>query len=321
MKKKLRSIRRVYFTKQHIDVPTTLILWWGSYGFSGGPTIGDLMAVDNLSRHLTSAGVEHAIVSHSELGFNHHFNVTDIYSLKPAKNICFVCGPLMANPNLVDFLKKQIDAKKSAVGVSVLYEQSKFNRQFDLIVPRDGVAPSYFDLAVSKVSPVEYKEKPKSVGVCLRGNQKEYGKDRLSLAKKALDMTNELIKTSGLEPVFINTVLSKTNTAEYINNQFRSVDLMFTTRMHGTLLSLAAGKPVIALDQIPGGAKVADICKKVNWPYIFSVESTTQEMLTKALKELQAPDIKSKIIISQEKIIDLTNEALAVSVKAISRFC
>lgn len=134
-------------------------------------------------------------------------------------------------------------------------------------------------------------------------------------------MTNELIKTSGLEPVFINTVLSKTNTAEYINNQFRSVDLMFTTRMHGTLLSLAAGKPVIALDQIPGGAKVADICKKVNWPYIFSVESTTQEMLTKALKELQAPDIKSKIIISQEKIIDLTNEALAVSVKAISRFC
>ena len=199
--------------------------------------------------------------------------------------------------------------------------QTKFNSKFDAIIPRDGVAPSYFDLAVSEVSPVQYTEFPKSVGICLRGNQKEYGKNRLSMAKKASDMISKLIDSSGLEPIVINTVLSKTNTAEFIESQFRSVDLVFTTRMHGTLLSLAAGKPVIALDQIPGGAKVTDICKKINWPYLFPVESTTQEELTIALKALQAPDIKSEIITSQENIINLTKEALSVSVKAISNFC
>jgi hypothetical protein len=44
------------------DLPRLLLTWYGA-GTSGGATLGDLYAVENLSLNLTARGVRHTVLS------------------------------------------------------------------------------------------------------------------------------------------------------------------------------------------------------------------------------------------------------------------
>lgn len=315
----LRSFTRRVLTRRTVDAPATILMWWGSYGYSGRPTIGDLMAVDNLSQCLNEHGVEHAVISHSELGQKHHFAVDNILAIKPVSTVVFVCGPLTDSRQLRDFLNRQGQARKVAVGVSVLANHDAMNRRFDRIVARDGIEPSYFDLAITRtVAPAAGKTR--RAALCLRGHQKEYGKDRPAKADESAAFFRDLTDTHGIETFEIDTILSPTNGAEEILSGFANSDIVLTTRMHGALLALAAGKPVIALDQIPGGAKVSAVLSKVGWPLAFNTSTVTSPELHSVLERIRAApgEVDHMIVHAQDRIEQHTGRALTAGLNAIA---
>jgi hypothetical protein len=310
------SFKHRYLTKRTIDTPATILLWWGSHGYTGGPTVGDLMAVENLSQRLHAVGHEHGIISHPELGLPGHFPADDICAIKSVERLVFVCGPLTDSSVLRDVLAIQVGARKIAAGVSVLANHEAMTRRFDCIIARDGTAHSYFDLAVDKVELPQGKKSGK-IAICLRGRQSEYGKSRYGMADKAARLINELIATTDLKPVVIDTVMSRQNRAEDILSKFSSVDAVLTTRMHGALLGLAAGKPVLALDQIPGGAKVKNVVARTGWPLVGNVANMDKVAIHKAFERLIAPGIEDTITAAQAQILALTGEALAAASEAV----
>lgn len=50
-----------------------------------------------------------------------------------------------------------------------------------------------------------------------------------------------------------------------IVDEFTSARLVFTTRLHGALLSLEYGTPFVAVDQIEQGQKINSVLKRIGW--------------------------------------------------------
>ncbi len=61
------------------------------------------------------------------------------------------------------------------------------------------------------------------------------------------------------------------------------MDAVLTTRLHGLVLALKAGVPVIALDPVAGGAKVSRQAAAVGWPLVFTPEELDPTGLEAAL--------------------------------------
>jgi glycosyltransferase involved in cell wall biosynthesis/SAM-dependent methyltransferase len=62
------------------------------------------------------------------------------------------------------------------------------------------------------------------------------------------------------------------------------MDVVVTTRLHGTVLSLKNEVPVIAIDPEVGGWKIRRQAELIGWPVAFNVDEVTEEALQKALE-------------------------------------
>lgn len=312
---RLRSLARRHFTKRTIDAPEVIVTWYGSFGPRNGATLGDLMAVDNFSADLRQAGVKHAVIS-GQMDWPGHLRVDSPFLLRPAARVLvFVCGPLTNDPELVDLLAVQGNARKVAVGVSVLAEQPDIAARFDRVIARDGTAGATFDLAIDRVVPPVAPAPLRRVGLCLRGEQREYGKP--SLHSEAEQLLRGLAQQRGLEIVVIDTVLSPDNSPDHIREAFAAVDCVFTTRMHGALLALAAGKPVIAVDQVPGSAKVANVVGATGWPLVHRADAVELVDLENDLARMEGDRIRASIVEAQSRMLALSRDARAQGVAAV----
>lgn len=304
---------RRYLQPRTLDAPSTVILWWGTLGHAGKVTVGDLHAVENLSRALGARGHTHAILSHPELRLPGHLAIEDIFSLRRTiTRIVFVCGPLLDRAWLRDFFAVHAGARKFAVGVSILPGEHRMTARFDGLVARDGIAESFFDLAPYGLTAGETLPHlpPRQVGLCLRGAQKEYGSGRLSLHDKAATLFAEAIRTHGFDTHEIDTELTPDHGPDEIAARFRSADLILTTRMHGALLGLAMGRPVIAIDQIPGGAKVTALMRRVGWPLCFAAETVTASDIEAAIAGIGSPATLAALSGARDTIQSLSLDAI-----------
>ncbi len=312
---------RRFLQPRTLDAPPTVILWWGTLGYAGKVTLGDLHAVENLSRALTERGHRHAILSHPDLRLAGHLSVDDIFALRRTiSRIVFVCGPLLDRAWLRDFFAVHAAARKFAVGVSILPAEQRMTARFDGVVARDGVAESYFDLAPYGLSAGELAPQipPRRVGLCLRGPQKEYGAGRQSQHDKAGRLFADAIRAHGFEMHEIDTELTPEQGADAIASRFRDADLIFTTRMHGALLGLAIGRPVIAIDQIPGGAKVTAVMGRIGWPLTFAAETVTAADLDAAIAGLGAPGVPAALSATRDHIQRLSLDAIERAAQLIA---
>ncbi|MFJ2302552.1 polysaccharide pyruvyl transferase family protein [Streptomyces sp. NPDC087787] len=57
------------------------------------------------------------------------------------------------------------------------------------------------------------------------------------------------------------------------------LDLVVTTRLHGLVLALRAGTPVIAVDPVTGGAKVSAQARAQGWPALLTADTLTPQLL------------------------------------------
>ena len=66
-------------------------------------------------------------------------------------------------------------------------------------------------------------------------------------------------------------------------DQFSSLvarfDVVVTTRMHGLVLALRSGVPVLAVDPVAGGGKVTAQANALGWPAVIPAEEVCPEML------------------------------------------
>lgn len=309
--------RRAKCDRRHV------LLWWGSFYAREHLTIGDAHAVENVSERLAAAGFEHCILSRANWPFASAPVVRHATELRDdLESLIFVCGPLNEAPPLRRLLDRYPRARKIAVGVSVLANQGDFMRRFDAILARDGTADAAFDLAPARFTGRETSPAPTGdapIALCFVGKQGEYGAARSSLHVQAEDLLTRSVRRTGAPSLRLSTVLSGApDGGQGILQGFKGARVIATTRLHGSLYGLLHSRPVVALDQIPGGAKVADVLGRVGWPLVFRADQADQTVVDAALETARSGAVQDDVERIRGELIDRSEAALSQAVALIT---
>jgi hypothetical protein len=308
--------RRVKCDRRHV------LLWCGSFWGRQHLTIGDAHAVQNLSERLDASGFEHCIVSQSDWKFTNAPTVRRICDLgEDIDSLILVCGPLAEHARLRQLIEEHHRARKIAVGVSVLANHAEFARCFDEVLARDGTPDAAFDLAPARfganpTAPVPASNQP--IALCFVGKQAEYGAGRSSLHKQAEDRLMRGAKRTGLPVKAVSTVLSGRHNGErQILEAFQTSQIVATTRLHGSLYALLNGRPVVALDQIPGGAKVSDVLCRIGWPLVFRADQADERLIEDAFETARSGGVRGDVERARLELISRSEAALRKAVDLI----
>ena len=123
------------------------------------------------------------------------------------------------------------------------------------------------------------------VGLIYVGNQKEYPNQRHDLVEK---LVNDVVKEMDLAIVHIDTKLPNNEfgltSISQIESVISAMDIIITTRLHGSLLSLRNGVPAISIDPVPNGAKVLAQMKTIGWPLAYPINKLNKTKLKNLIR-------------------------------------
>ncbi len=213
-----------------------------------------------------------------------------------------VCGPCW--PDL--FKKQKVDLRrfrhsfKIGVNLTMVKGLAEWN-PFDLLIERDSsrtMRPDISFLEPTTVKPV--------VGVCLAPPQGEYGdRQRHDLARRHIENLIELRNFTALQldtrclPTEANVM---TDPSDFVS-QLSRVDFLLTTRLHGMIYALKAGRPVIALDPIAGGDKVIAQSRVIGWPKAILAEDATAEWMGAAADWCYSADAQKAVRDTRARVL------------------
>lgn len=261
-----------------------LVCGWFSFPWMGA-TAGDLLAAETAGRWLQEAGLAHDVAVSDALAALVPGGGVRWESVDPAayRDVIFVCGPVGDAPPLTDLLARFPHCRRSALDVTMLQRREEWD-PFDHWWARDGDpgAPARPDLAwaaPATTTPLaalvlvhdqqEYPEREhEQVHALLRDSLA-----RLDIAVVEVDTCFDPANTSGLRtPGQVEAVL-------------RAADVVVTTRLHGLVLGLRNGTPVLAVDAVTGGAKVTAQARALGWPELLAADVGT-DTVHRALERL-----------------------------------
>ncbi|BCL26668.1 polysaccharide pyruvyl transferase family protein [Streptomyces aurantiacus] len=252
-----------------------LLTGWFSF-VDGEVTAGDLLAQRQVSAALDRAGLAH------DTAWSPGFRpgARPLEAADPARygTVVFACGPLHGR-QLTDLHTRFARCRRIAVGVSVVDAGDPAVTGFDQVLARDGDGTAaQLDLAAS----APLGAAPPVVGVVLTHGQGEYGARR-SHGHVAETLTG-WIHTKDCARVETDTRLAVDDwrlcsTAEQFMALVGGFDLVLTTRLHGLVLALRAGTPVLAVDPVRGGAKLSAQAGALHWPALLGAEQLSHASL------------------------------------------
>lgn len=251
-----------------------LVTGWFSFEQMGA-TAGDLYARDLLCEWLEQADIMYdvAVAAPFTGGVDWQRVVPEDYT-----HVVFVCGPFGNGWPITEFLPRFASSRLVGVNLSMLESLEKWN-PFDLLLERDSsrfVRPDITFLSHQPKVPV--------VGVVLVHPQKEYGTK--ARHKEANSAVRRLLDSREVSTVTIDTRLDENSTglrtAREVESLIARMDVVVTTRLHGTVLALKNGVPVVAIDPIAGGAKIKRQAETVRWPVVFTADSIREAELEEA---------------------------------------
>jgi len=253
-----------------------LVAGWFSWG-NMGTTAGDLIARDIVCSWLKEAGVDFDVAVHSSFSFNKAVDWEkankDLYT-----DIVFVCGPFGNGYPVTDMLKHFSSARLIGVDLSLLDTLENWN-PFTLLYERDSSRRSNPDITFYAAPP-----KVPVVGLMLVHKQGEYKKR--GRHDEVWNEIEKLLNSREMAVVRIDTVITenegKLRTEGEIESLIAKMDVIITTRLHGTVLALKNGVPVIPIDPIAGGAKISLQVNTIGWPILFSPEDVNVGKLIEA---------------------------------------
>jgi hypothetical protein len=152
---------------------------------------------------------------------------------------------------------------------------------FDALIGRDSDIWQRPDLSF-----LESVEKVPVAGLCVVHRQNEYGK-RQRHAETA-QFLRRLGQRAQLALIELDTELSiSSNPLTYTPSHFESLcarlDVMLTTRLHGMVIALKNGVPVIAIDPILNGGKLTQQAEAIGWEEVYSIETVRDDLLDAAM--------------------------------------
>jgi hypothetical protein len=253
----------------------TLVAGWFSFELMGA-TAGDAIARNVASRWLAKTGVVPDVaVTEPQLPGE---VATDRLCPEDYDTVVFVCGPIGDGPPLNTFLGRFPHARKLALNVSLLQDPAEWN-PFEAVIERDGadvVRPDITFAGDELAVPV--------VGVILVGRQEEYPTQRHDLAEHAI---REALVARDVAAVSIDTRLDVNEhglrNAAQIESAIAKMDAVLTTRLHGAALALRRGVAPVAIDSVPGGAKLRRQMLRIGWPLAFHVGDLDPSAVSEAL--------------------------------------
>jgi hypothetical protein len=254
----------------------TLVAGWFSFEYMGA-TAGDLIARDIVCNWLREACIPYDIAVAGPFQIP---GGVDWRKVDPSlyTNVIFVCGPFGNGWPITEFLAFFSKSRLIGVNLSLLESLDSWN-PFTLLYERDS--------SVANRPDITFYGSPPSVpvvGVVLAHKQKEYGKR--ALHEKANSAIDRLLSSRDASIVHIDTALENNKgglrTPAEVEALIARMDLVVTTRLHGTILALKNGIPVIPIDPISDGAKITQQVKTIEWPVLFNAELLEDKALSDA---------------------------------------
>lgn len=286
----------------------TLVVGW--FSFEGmKATAGDLLARDVVCDWLTRSGRRWDIAVASPYKGGPHWLAVD-----PANytSLVFVCGPMAESPLTSEIVRRFAHCRLIGIDLTMTMPLDKWN-PFDVLYERDSSAHARPDLVFLS----EPQHVP-IVGVVLVHPQPMYGSR--AMHPRANELIAGLTDAREMAVVRIDTCIEDNagglRTPAEIESLIARMDVVLTTRLHGTVLALKHGIPVIAVDPIAEGAKVLRQAAVLGWPLAFDVATTTPEQLSEAFDfcltseaRLRARQISKRAV---AELRDLRDEFMAV---------
>lgn len=264
------------------------VLLTGWFGFlHGEATAGDVLAAEAVARALAAAGIP------CDTAWSPGFR-PDALHLSGADPACyshlvFACGPVHSRPAgpggptpLLDLHRRFAGCRRVAVGVSVPDPLDPAVTGFHRIIPRDGARPSAGRAAEPAARPAvdlaALAPRPSAVpvvAVLLTEGQGEYGGRRRH--GEAARLLTAWLHGMDVARLSLDTRLDSRDwrlaaTAGQLCSVLGRCDVVVTTRLHGLVLGLRAGVPVIAVDPVAGGAKVTAQAAALDWPALVPAD-------------------------------------------------
>ncbi|MEV5711833.1 polysaccharide pyruvyl transferase family protein [Actinoallomurus sp. NPDC052274] len=246
-----------------------LVTGWFSF-VHGEVTAGDALALDSVASALTRAGIPY------DEAWSPVFR-PDAMSLReadPARytHLVFVCGPIHGD-QVRGLHERYAGCHRIAVGVSVIDPADPAVTGFHRVLARDGLGEPCRDLAGLP------EGDPPVAGIVLARGQGEYGARRRH-DDVAVRLTGWLggrdCAALPLDTRLDSRDWRLCSTSDQFVAVMRRLDVVVTTRLHGLVLALRAGVPVLAVDPIDGGGKVSAQAGVWEWPALPASAGTTE---------------------------------------------
>ncbi|WP_258055129.1 polysaccharide pyruvyl transferase family protein [Streptomyces sp. Ru71] len=243
------------------------ILLTGWFTFRHGEaTAGDVLALHRVRDVLERERLAYDVVWSP--GFRADALHLDDVRPEDYTHLVFVCGPLHG-PQIEELHRRFAHCARIAVGTSVIDPGSPAVTGFHRVLARDapGAEPA-LDLAARAPAP---PARPVA-GVILTHGQHEYGGQRRHA--EVAEAVTAWLAGRDCARLQLETRLDTRDwrlcaTAEQFESLLARLDLVVTDRLHGLVLALRAGTPVLAIDPVAGGAKVTAQARACGWPALL----------------------------------------------------
>lgn len=279
-----------------------LIIGWFSFKHMGN-SAGDVIARDLVCGWLAEAGIDYKVAVADPFPYP---NGVKWENEDPAEytDLVFVCGPLGNGWPVTELFSKYDKCRLSAVNVSLMKPLEEWN-PFVHLYERDSSAASNPDItfyATPSRVPV--------VGVILISGQDEYEeKDHHKQVHKIID---QFLISTELSVVRIDTAFENNEgglrTAKEVESLISKMDVVITTRLHGTVLSLKNGIPVIPVDPVDGGAKITEQLKVIDWPILIQTGNLDLAKLKEAFTYCLGDEAKQQAQVCAKKAFDKVDQ-------------
>jgi hypothetical protein len=239
-------------------------------------TAGDVLACEVAARWLQRANLPYDIAMAEKYGGNLDWRNADpdLYS-----HVIWVAGPVYTTRKQEALRQRFQRSRLIALDVTMLDELAAWN-PYDAVVERDSVRvarPDISFLAADRRAPV--------TGLCLIRQQTEYG--ARARHEVVVEACQRLIRSRPMAVVEIDTVLKPVSPgrrdAAEVQALIARMDVVVTNRLHGMVLSIKQGVPVVAIDSVQGGGKVSRQAEAIGWP-VLNVDSLADADLSQAFE-------------------------------------
>jgi hypothetical protein len=284
----------------------TLVAGWFSFG-QGHATAGDLLVRDVACEWLERVGYPYDVALAPPFQGG-----VDLRTVEPHdySHLVFVCGPFEQGELEAQLLSRFGHCRLIGLNLSMLLPLHEWN-PFDLLIERDSSVHSHPDMAFLSHQPLV-----PVVGVCLVEPHKG------ALDHIAHTAIARLVASREMAVVNIDTRLDSNCTGlrspAEVESLIARMDVVVTTRLHGTVLALKNGVPVITIDPIAGGAKIRRQAETIGWPVILNADTLTDQALEEAFAYCLSEAARAKARECTERAMKMVQAMRDVFIAALT---